>query len=639
LQRNEPLEHRGQDMSYVSFQGMNLDGADFSDAILTGANFSGCSLRRAVFAGAKLDSANFSDADLFEATLSRASLQGANFVACDLARADFHRANLTGSNLDFGVAAASCDLSFITAEKERLVFPLIDSIKEASKLSFTLYVSFLLFSVYAVLSASNVADVDLLRNSGTLTLPLINTAVPLAGFFVAAPLLIVVIQYRLACQLSMVWDLWARLPRKFPNALDKNILLSPWLILVPSSGSNARLVDMIVTGTTVFLVGPLACMWLWFRYLPTHDLPIAFILIAAFATSCAISAAAVLRYSTFVWPRYERSPLRWPTSIVATIAAFAGGLGLLGYLTDHVYYGEMPRQQVYMSTDQDGFVLKSFGSSSNNGPSSTEVITNLLSVGSFRPFAVITQTDISRKPPGWSGGSREQINLVLGANFSARNLAYANFSESFLAKTDFRGARLQYTNFGNADLRQANFSVLELVDISSSTDQKTGLQYTHLYNSLFFGANMSEANLATTIIRKSNLSTADLSNAILGNAKISDTYLIGADLRGAVLKDATFENVRLHGARLEGADLSSVRVSPAELATACLNADTVLPYGMSERPAPCTRRLKRWEIVSLMGCPDKSEKVKHVINGVEVELNLSGEPSCDEAYASFMKQK
>ncbi|WP_424939484.1 pentapeptide repeat-containing protein [Aliiroseovarius sp. S253] len=107
----------GTDYSGVSFRGVVLDGANFSEARLHFVDLRGTSARNASFADSGLrlaqadNTTNFEGADLSgvyaplfeapEASFIGANLSGANFHASDLRGADFSNANLTGASFVF----------------------------------------------------------------------------------------------------------------------------------------------------------------------------------------------------------------------------------------------------------------------------------------------------------------------------------------------------------------------------------------------------------------------------------------------------------------------------------------------------------------------------------------------------------
>lgn len=79
---------RGRKLSRANFQGVNLSGADFSDAILDGGNFKGADLRYA----------NFTGCCLRKAKLNKADLRGANFLEAELEGAELYGADIRGAN-------------------------------------------------------------------------------------------------------------------------------------------------------------------------------------------------------------------------------------------------------------------------------------------------------------------------------------------------------------------------------------------------------------------------------------------------------------------------------------------------------------------------------------------------------------
>ena len=80
-------------------QGANLSGANFSYAILYGANLSGANLTNANLTWAILTQANLSGANFFGANLSYAILPGTNLTNANLTGANLYQAKLYGANL------------------------------------------------------------------------------------------------------------------------------------------------------------------------------------------------------------------------------------------------------------------------------------------------------------------------------------------------------------------------------------------------------------------------------------------------------------------------------------------------------------------------------------------------------------
>lgn len=127
----------------------------------------------------------------------------------------------------------------------------------------------------------------------------------------------------------------------------------------------------------------------------------------------------------------------------------------------------------------------------------------------YSPFANLTETEVSTKPPNWSG-KKEQISQVKGAPLKRRNLRYAQADGAFLVNADLSWADLRGANLSDANLQGAN------------------LLGANLEGALLFGADLQGAILRV----------ANLQGAYLFAAKLEGAFLEGADLREALLLTA-----------------------------------------------------------------------------------------------------
>lgn len=74
------------------WEGQNLNGVNFTNAVLERVQFIGCDLRGASFSNVILQKAQFIDCLLMKADFSRAQLQKARFIRCQLDKANFKQA-------------------------------------------------------------------------------------------------------------------------------------------------------------------------------------------------------------------------------------------------------------------------------------------------------------------------------------------------------------------------------------------------------------------------------------------------------------------------------------------------------------------------------------------------------------------
>ena len=105
----------GFDLAGFDFSGLDLKGASFVRSKLDGARFDGASLAGAAFAAASLSGASFAGADLSGADLSSATAADADFSEAVMTGADISGASLAGATLSKvkadGLKAAGADLS------------------------------------------------------------------------------------------------------------------------------------------------------------------------------------------------------------------------------------------------------------------------------------------------------------------------------------------------------------------------------------------------------------------------------------------------------------------------------------------------------------------------------------------------
>lgn len=107
--------------------GVALDGVDFANAVLIGADLRGQRMRRANFHeanlgaanlhGADLTEGNFCRADLYETTLVQAILTNANLQGAQLAKTNLDGAHLVGCKV-YGMAAWDLKLSSNTEQRD-----------------------------------------------------------------------------------------------------------------------------------------------------------------------------------------------------------------------------------------------------------------------------------------------------------------------------------------------------------------------------------------------------------------------------------------------------------------------------------------------------------------------------------------
>lgn len=153
------------------------------------------------------------------------------------------------------------------------------------------------------------------------------------------------------------------------------------------------------------------------------------------------------------------------------------------------------------------------------------------------------------------------------AKFIECDLANADFSGGSLVKTVFLECQMARIRFAGARLPNAVFVQNCVVDDAN-----------------FQGADLSDANLRETqlrradfsgaVLRKIDLSAADLTGANLQLVAAGGARMIAAILQNATLRGGNFMQADLARADLRGADLTGISIYEANLARAQVDRDT-----------------------------------------------------------------
>ena len=154
--------------------------------------------------------------------------------------------------------------------------------------------------------------------------------------------------------------------------------------------------------------------------------------------------------------------------------------------------------------------------------------------------------------------SQDLENLV-GADFSGRDLAGRDFSETKLAGANFENANLRGAIFRGADLSGAEFFMADLegADLRDCVAPNAGFAHANLTGANMFSARLSGSTFANALLLSADLRAAELEGtrfnaADLRRANFVKASLNRADLCGARVGGACFEEADLHGATVEG---------------------------------------------------------------------------------------
>ena len=427
--------------------------------------------RRADLEGANLRQANLFDAQLQEASLARAQLQGAFLAGADLRNADLREATLSDVTGLCATQLAGADLTNAKLPADVARFEELQHVEETSKNARKIFFGLLLGCAYSWLTVATTTDAELLPSSATTPLPIIQTEIPIAGFYWAAPIILFAAYIYLHLYLQRLWVGLASLPARFPDGLPLDRKAYPWLLngLVrqhfPRLGGSRTVLSRLENWISIFLAWwlvPLTLVVFWGRYLPRHDWSGTTFQLVLLAVS--VLAATMLRRNTIRTLEGGFWRLAPTTQLATALAALvASALISVGAIE-----GE-PRHEIDLH----------IGSPVIAGPQ-TWVPYTFERFG-YRTFGDLREADVSTKPQNWRGDSKD-LPLVKGATLKRRNLRYANAEHAFLARADFRFANLERAVLTGANLEGADFRFAHL--------QAVHLARANLQRANFLAANL-----------------------------------------------------------------------------------------------------------------------------------------------------
>ncbi len=523
------------DLSEADLAGKDLTGADLQGALLPHASLRGTKMRH----GTLLWQADLQLSDLCEADLSGADLKGVNFAQADLFAASLREADLQSADLSSvkgGLRTeqlAGADLTGAKLPDDlKTLYDKLENVKGISESARKIFLAVLAACLYCWLTIATTTDVNLITNRASSPLPIIQTPIPIVGFYVVAPLLVLCIYFYFHFYLQKLWEELGSLPAVFPDGRPLHAKVDPWLLNdlvrshLPRLNMNRPFLSYFQLWISVLLAWwavPITMLLFWGRYLRRHEqIGTAFhlvLLVISVVLGVRLYQLAVLtlrgqQRKAFTWKNAVTSRHGYETAALTVAAGILFGLiswgaiwgdrssasffGITaGPLEEHLPSTKGPRTWVPEVTARVGFPL----------------------------FADLRNADISEKKP------------LVGASLTGANLRYAQgahayFSGAQLADADLKGANLVYADLSGAELFRADMDIAHLS-----------------------GADLANAYLGAATLVKAHLGATNLRGAHLSWADLRDTYLDGADLSGS---DLTYVDLR-------GADITHSNLTHADL--------------------------------------------------------------------------
>jgi uncharacterized protein YjbI with pentapeptide repeats len=556
------VESGGESGTKADFCGVDLANAD-----LTGVNLQGAHLHKANLRGADLSLAN-----LRGASLVRADLRDANLLGTELRGANLMGANLYGTEGLWVGRLGGTNLFDAILPESISTFDSSTAIAQTTKIARWFYFSLLLISVACWILISMTTDPRLMLNASAIPLPRIGNVLPMTGFYLGGPLLLLLFYLRFHFLLLRLWGNMAALPAVFPDGqtLEKD---GAWFLMAlvrrhyrwsRDSRSPLSLLETTLSALLAYWVVPATLIFFWARYLVRQDLrgtmlQVLLVTIAMAAATCLPSIVSRVLRQGDLHRAKSKSTLRIVASTLRSTAAIGLVLSLLSYGVIRGIPSDRSIAPEVASTD-----IRRWASQA-------------LQLAGCRPYAELAEAALSPVPARGSL-SEEVLAAVPGARLNQMNLRYARAYRAILVNARLWRADLEGAYLSEADLRGANLR--EAMLHSATLDR---VQASH---AVMVSADGSGANFSAADLRGADLSYGIFENAIFSNAKLigaslyaanlRNTHLLRTDLSRADLRDTKFERAVLTRAVLEQTDLSSAKLSEANLTGAQLKGTILL---------------------------------------------------------------
>ena len=415
-----------------------------------------------------------------------------------LAEANLKDADLEGATGLLGNEFAQADVTGTRLPADIKEFKALETIEKTSQNARKIFFAMLLSCVYSWLTIATTTDVRLLTNTASSPLPIIGTEIPIAWFYIAAPLVLLSLYLYFHFYMQGLWESLAGLPAVFPDGKNLVERVYPWLLnrlvrrhfrrLKTDRPLRVHLQDLVVIILAWFVV-PFTMLGFWFRFLSRHDWigTCLHIVLIAFTV-----AAGCIFFRLYALTLQGKEDIAYRIKNFHNDRRSKYGIFIIGLIIFVISYS-----------------IAAF----------------------FFTGADFQEKIVSEIPDNyWEISEGRQLNSVKGANLRKQNLRNADMHRSFLVKAELRSADLR-----NASLSLAN---LQNADLKNAQLQNTNLFNTNLHNADLAFAELQHANLTQADLRGVDFIKANLKSATLVRAKLQDARFTEANLQDADLSEA-----------------------------------------------------------------------------------------------------
>jgi len=482
---------------------------------------------------------------------------------------------------------------------------LTEALKDSSAHGARQMTVFVLFLVYMLITVAATTDRQFFLPDSKVTLPVLTVELPLEGFFIVAPALVIILHFNLLLHLlhhARKLKAWREADPDQEHVLLPGFILNYALIFIPGT-INYRLLRVLQA--VILCFSPLALLlFVQIRYAANHDVAMTawhFVLVGLDVFVLLIYWYRIIYpdlldskydgfrklltfppvdreigYARVVTPRLPiRRPHAWAAGVVLAISTPLGPLRMIPRGLRRSARPIKDVSAVYMPM----FATSMFVSAG------CLLIVSLVCYGFYDRYGLlagdsflIPRLDLSgqtlvKSEPGDAvildylnrGKTKEDAwaDFVQGIEIrKGRDLRFALLDDCNLLHAKLPRAHLNCADLDHAELNGANLGGAEL---NGADLDRAKLNGANLWGAELNGAVLWGADLNGAYLRVAQLNGADLTYAELNGADLEHAELNGADLEHAELNGADLLEAELNGAVLLGAELNGANLWGAEL--------------------------------------------------------------------------
>ncbi|HRB29588.1 MAG TPA: pentapeptide repeat-containing protein [Nitrosomonas sp.] len=508
---------------------------------------------------------------------------------------------------------------------------LLEEIKESTERNRYFFFIWVIFAFYVIVTTTAITDLQLLLPNSTITLPTFGIQLPLLGYFLVTPLLVLILHFNLLHNLDTHAYKLKKWAKEYPNEKPPRFLLQAFLfdLAILEQGAIFHTLTRLSMRLLFYALGPITIGIILWRFSDYQNLTITLLHLIIFFLSFVIDIIAFKKIAKAfsllpqIKVKQENSHQSWlnrPIIFIKKVWNFIleGGITewiltiILLIIIGHMVDSPLKHNAVNFM-DKPG----SIGWELINSRLYIPPNTSLISLDSHQKLKAELDGEGLNFKEWWKkhgvGINLCERNLqgailigvdmrnakLCGTNLSGANLSSADLQRSDLFSANLQGVNLTNANLEGADLTNANllkanlhlanlkntsglsssvsllgaslpFADLEGLNLSSAFLINTVLTNAILKKADLRGANLKDTNLINAVLQEANLSSADLQRSDLFSANLQGANLTNANLQGANLSSAQLQEANLSSAKLQGSDLFSANLQGANLTNANL---------------------------------------------------------------------